>query len=132
MASALDGFGREILFSSAFRDIYAALYFLYRLTSAAHHSIFQRIVNLCGRVIGKTPGSRARTSQPDYPPFMIDFGLIPAFSLTAIKCRQSDLRQRAISWLCQYSYQEGMWEPTLVAQFLREISWLQKSQPDRL
>ncbi|PLB47405.1 hypothetical protein P170DRAFT_240591 [Aspergillus steynii IBT 23096] len=87
---------------------------------------FQRIVDLCRRFIGDTARSPANSPKPSGSTFMLEPGLIPALYLTALKCRQSDIRQEAISLLYQYPCQEGMWEPALMAQFVQGVSGLEE------
>ncbi|KAH8433326.1 Zn(II)2Cys6 transcription factor [Aspergillus melleus] len=82
-------------------------------------STFQRIVDLCSLLIDDT----ARSTGPT---FVLDSGLIPSLYITAIKCRQREIRHRASSLLSRYSCQEGMWEPALMGHFVHEVSRLEE------
>ncbi|KAI9041126.1 Zn(II)2Cys6 transcription factor [Aspergillus affinis] len=80
---------------------------------------FHRIVDLCSLLIGDAVHSTG-------PTFVVDSGLIPSLYLTAIKCRRSEIRRRAISLLSRYPCQEGMWEPALMGHFVHEVSRLEE------
>lgn len=84
------------------------------------NAIFQRVVDLCGRFTADAACSEP-SSPVSAPTFVLDSGLIPALYLTALKCRQSEIRRKAISLLHRYPCQEGMWEPALMAQFVEGV-----------
>lgn len=59
--------------------------------------------------------------------FTIESGISPALFLIALKCRDSNLRCHALRLLSGNTCQEGMWEGTLLAKFMKEVIDMEES-----
>lgn len=59
--------------------------------------------------------------------FTLESGISPALFLIALKCRDSNLRCRALHLLSENSCQEGLWEGALLAKFMKEVIDMEES-----
>lgn len=59
--------------------------------------------------------------------FTLESGIAPSLFLITLKCRDSELRCRALHLLKENSCQEGMWEGALMARFMKEVIDLEES-----
>jgi hypothetical protein len=92
--------------------------------------LFKRIVSLASvYLLGPTIGKSTEQSTPR-PIFTLESGVIPSLYLAAMKCRCPQTRREAISLLYNMSCQEGMWEASLIAQFVERIADLEESRVD--
>jgi hypothetical protein len=92
--------------------------------------LFKRIVSLASvYLLGPTIGKSAEQSA-HRPIFTLESGIIPSLYLVAMKCRCPQTRRQAISLLYNTSCQEGMWEASLIAQFVERIADLEESRID--
>ncbi|KAF5575512.1 C6 zinc finger domain-containing protein [Fusarium pseudocircinatum] len=64
-----------------------------------------------------------------YFTFTSDLGLIPVLYYTAIKCRDLQLRQNALSLLATKTHQEGIWEGSTAALIAAEVVRLETPCP---
>jgi hypothetical protein len=81
---------------------------------------FSRIASLAEIYIEDTNSSQTL--------FTLDSGVIPSLYITAVKCRQREIRKQAISLLRKSRCQEGMWEGRLIAGFVERISDLEEAK----
>jgi hypothetical protein len=77
-------------------------------------------------LLGPTIGNSAEQSAHG-PIFTLESGIIPSLYLAAMKCRCPEMRRQVISLLYNTSCQEGMWEASLIAQFVERIADLEES-----
>ncbi|KAJ5152331.1 hypothetical protein N7492_010626 [Penicillium capsulatum] len=103
------------------------LYFLastFRNTHETHcnrfSGAFRRVTFLAEKLIG---GARDAAGAST---FTLESGIIPSLYLTAMKCRDSRTRNKAIALLEQTTCQEGMWEGALIARFVAEMARLEE------
>ncbi|KAJ5377010.1 hypothetical protein N7509_013896 [Penicillium cosmopolitanum] len=85
---------------------------------------FRRVVQLAGRFISNIQSTDPSSSLPCLT-FTLESGIIPSLYLVALKCRTHSIRQEAIALLYKSRCQEGMWESSLIAKFVAEISRLE-------
>jgi len=82
---------------------------------------FTTITNLAASVLPERGGKKRQ--------FSLEFGLAAPLSWTVIKCRDPYLRRRALS-LIERAGHEGMWEPKLVSQLVKECILLEEGIED--
>ena len=89
--------------------------------------LFKKIVSLASIYL---QDSTTITPNNDFarPIFTLESGVLPSLYLTAMKCRCPRTRRQAASLMSRASCQEGMWEGTLIAQFVERIADLEEAR----
>ncbi|KAJ5966558.1 hypothetical protein N7481_013272 [Penicillium waksmanii] len=107
------------------------IYFLISTCRDTHEKLcdkfdsqFRHVVQLAGRFINNIQSTDPSSSLPCLT-FTLESGIIPSLYLVALKCRTHSIRQEAIALLYKSRCQEGMWESSLMAKFVAEISRLE-------
>ncbi|KAF7592160.1 hypothetical protein BBP40_000647 [Aspergillus hancockii] len=82
-----------------------------------HTPVYEKLLSLAEAVI---------SSFTDHPSVLLDTGIIPPLFLVSTKCRQHDVRWRAIRALQAWPHREGPWDSNLIAKVAIEAVTLEE------
>lgn len=91
-----------------------------------HIEIFRETINLATRYMESAP--RSSNSQPKRA-FALEPGILPTVFLVAEKCRDPEIRQRAIDLMRQGCAHEAMWDGRPYATFMQRLANIEGCRP---
>ncbi|KAL1890736.1 hypothetical protein Sste5346_008061 [Sporothrix stenoceras] len=74
-----------------------------------------------------TPGAPNPAAKIGLPTFHMDLGVIPVMFSTVLRCRDPEVRRRALAVLRNHRLQEGIWDSSLTLRAAERIVMLEES-----